>query len=152
MSGESIPAEVGPGTAVFGGTVNGAGMLHVRVEREYSDTTLARIIRQVDEAQAHQGEAQRFVADRFGALYTPAMFAVAALVAAGALVADGDGREWVYRALVLLTVSCSCALVISVPVSVVAAISRAARDSVWINGGGQLEGREAARPGGRSEF
>jgi Cd2+/Zn2+-exporting ATPase len=138
VTGESIPVEVGPGSAAFGGTLNGAGVLEVRVDREYADTTLARIIRQVEEAQAHQGQAQRF-ADRFGAVYTPAMFLLALVVAAVGLTAAGDPREWFYRALVVLTVSCSCALVISVPVSVVAAISRAARDGVLIKGGVHLE-------------
>ncbi|MGH9245254.1 MAG: heavy metal translocating P-type ATPase [Acidimicrobiales bacterium] len=139
VTGESIPVEIGPGgrhgVRRNGEWCRGAG---VRVDREYADTTLARIIRQVEEAQAHQGEAQRF-ADRFGAIYTPAMFALAVGVAVGGVIAGGDAREWLYRALVVLTVSCSCALVISVPVSVVAAISRAARDGILIKGGAHLE-------------
>lgn len=105
---------------------------------EYADTTIARIIRQVEEAQASRGQAQRF-ADRFGAVYTPAMFVLAAAVAVIPTLAVGDARLWIYRGLVMLTVSCSCALVISVPVSVVAAISRAAHDGILIKGGVYLE-------------
>jgi Cd2+/Zn2+-exporting ATPase len=138
VTGESIPVEAGPGSMVFGGTVNGTGALEIEVTKEYADTTLARIIRQVEEAQAHKGQAQRF-ADRFGAIYTPAMFILAAAVAIVPPLAVGDWREWVYRGLVVLTVSCSCALVISVPVAVVAAISRAARDGILIKGGMHLE-------------
>lgn len=93
ITGESVPVEVTPGSDVFGGTVNVTGALEVRVARPHADTTLARVIAQVEEAQAHRGRAQRF-ADRFGAVYTPAMFALAVVVAvAGALVA-GDAREW----------------------------------------------------------
>jgi Zn2+/Cd2+-exporting ATPase len=137
VTGESLPVEVTVGTVVFGGTVNGTGALEVEVTKPYADTTLARIIRQVEQAQAHRGGAQRF-ADRFGAIYTPVMVAVAAAVAAAGLVI-GDPRTWLYRGLVVLTVSCSCALVISVPVAVVAAISRAARDGILIKGGAHLE-------------
>lgn len=138
VTGESMPAEAGPGCEVFGGTVNGAGALRLRVSRPYADTVLARVIRQVEEAQARRGRAQRF-ADRFGAAYTPVMFGVAAAVAlSGSLL----GLGWavaVYRGLVVLSVSCSCALVISVPVAVVAAIARAARDGILIKGGACLE-------------
>jgi Cd2+/Zn2+-exporting ATPase len=137
ITGESMPVEVIPGAAVFGGTVNGPGALDVEVTKEYQDTTLARIVRQVQQAQAHRGRAQRF-ADRFGAVYTPLMFALAALVAAVGLVA-GDPQAWLYRGLVVLVVSCSCALVISVPTVVVAAVTRAARDGILIKGGAYLE-------------
>ena len=144
VTGESVPVEVTPGSVVFGGTVNGTGALEVEVTREYADTTLARIIRQVEEAQASKGQAQRF-ADRFGAIYTPIMFMLAAVVALVPPLFGGDWREWVYRGLVVLTVSCSCALVISVPVAVVAAISRAARDGILIKGGVYLESLGAIR-------
>lgn len=138
ITGESIPVEASAGTAVFGGTVNGSGALEIEVTREWAETTLARIIRQVEEAQAAKGRAERF-ADRFGAVYTPVMFGLAAAVAIVPTLLGGDSREWLYRGLVVLTVSCSCALVISVPVSVVAAISRAARDGILIKGGVYLE-------------
>lgn len=142
VTGESVPVEVGPGADVFGGTVNGNGTLHIQVTHAWSDTLLARVVRQVQDAQASRGQAQRF-ADRFGRVYTPLIFALAVLVAALPALLGADPREWVYRALVVLVVSCSCALVLSVPVAVVAAVSRAARDGVLIKGGVHLEGLAA---------
>lgn len=138
VTGESIPVEVAAGTDVFGGTVNGVGALEIRVTKEYADTTLARIIRQVEEAQSAKGSGQRF-ADRFGAVYTPAMFGLALVVALVPPLAGASAREWIYRALVVLVVSCSCGLVMSVPATVVAAISRAARSGILIKGGAYLE-------------
>ena len=138
VTGESVPIEVTSGSMVFGGSVNGTGAIDVEVTKEYNDTTLMRIIRQVEEAQAAKGQAQRF-ADRFGAVYTPAMFVLAGFIALVPPLLGGDWREWIYRGLVVLVVSCSCGLVISVPVSVVAAISRAARDGVLVKGGMYLE-------------
>lgn len=138
VTGESMPVDLGPGATVFGGTLNGDGALEVVVASAFADTVLARVIRQVEEAQANRGRAQR-LADRFGAVFTPAMLVLAALVAVtGPLVGLGL-RQAVYRGLVLLTVSCSCALVISVPVAVIAAIARGARDGILIKGGAYVE-------------
>ena len=138
VTGEPIPVEVGAGDDVFAGTVNGSGALTVKVTKPYADTTLARIIREVEEAQASKGRSQRF-ADKFGALYAPAMLGLAAIVAVVPPLVAGDWRAWFYRALVILVVSCSCALLISVPVAVVTAIARAARDGILIKGGAHLE-------------
>jgi Cd2+/Zn2+-exporting ATPase len=138
VTGEPIPIEVTAGVAVYGGTINGTGALQVQVSKHHTDTTLARVIREVEEAQASKGTAQRF-ADRFAAVYAPAMLAVAAVVAVVPPLLVGDFRGWLYRGLVVLTVSCSCALLISVPVSVVTAVARAARDGVLIKGGAPLE-------------
>jgi len=144
ISGESMPVEAAPGASVFGGTVNGLGALEIRVEKPYADTVLARIIRQVEEAQAAKGRGQRF-ADRFGAIYTPAMFMLAVMVASVPPLLGGDLRSWVYRSLVVLVVSCSCGLIMSVPVAVIAAVSRAARDGILIKGGLYLERLAAVR-------
>jgi Cd2+/Zn2+-exporting ATPase len=144
VTGESIPVEVAAGAEVFGGTVNGVGALEIRVTKEYADTTLARIIRQVEEAQSARGSGQRF-ADRFGAVYTPAMFGLALLVAVVPPLAGPSAREWIYRALVVLVVSCSCGLIMSVPAAVVAAISRAARSGILIKGGAYLEALATVR-------
>ncbi|WP_158852083.1 heavy metal translocating P-type ATPase [Saccharothrix deserti] len=139
ITGESMPVEVVPGGAVYGGTLNGDGALRVRVAKRYEDTVLARVIREVEEAQQNRGRAQRF-ADKFASVYTPAMIALAVLMTAfGPLLFDLTLAEAFYRALVVLIVSCSCALVLSVPVSVVSAIARAARDGVLIKGGAYLE-------------
>jgi Cd2+/Zn2+-exporting ATPase len=138
ITGEPIPVEVTAGSSVFAGTVNGSGALTVTVAKPYADTTLARIIREVEEAQASKGRSQRF-ADRFGAIYAPAMLGLAAVVAVIPPLITGDWRQWFYRSLVVLVVSCSCALLISVPTAVVTAIARAARDGILIKGGAQLE-------------
>jgi Zn2+/Cd2+-exporting ATPase len=144
VTGESIPVEVAAGAEVFGGTMNGVGALEIRATKEYADTTLARIIREVEEAQSAKGGGQRF-ADRFGAVYTPAMFGLALVIAVVPPLAGASAREWIYRALVVLVVSCSCGLVMSVPAAVVAAISRAARSGILIKGGAYLEALAAVR-------
>ncbi len=138
VTGEPIPVEVSTGSSVFAGTVNGSGALTITVTKPYADTTLARIIREVEEAQARKGHSQRF-ADAFGAIYAPVMLGLAILVALVPPLIAGDWKLWFYRALVVLVVSCSCALLISVPVAVVTAIARAARDGVLIKGGAHLE-------------
>jgi len=145
ITGESVPVDKGPGDEVFAGTVNGQGALTVRVTHLAADTTIARIIRMVEEAQAQKAPSQRFV-DRFARVYTPIVIAVAAAVAivpplagwlSGAFSAPFG--EWFYRALVLLVIACPCALVISTPVSIVSAIASAARAGVLIKGGAYLE-------------
>jgi len=138
VTGESMPVEISSGADVFGGTLNGDGVLRVEATKPYTDTVLARVIRQVEEAQANRGRAQRF-AERFGAVYTPVMFGLALLVTIAGPALGLSFADALYRALVILTVSCSCALVISVPVAVVAAIARGARDGILIKGGVHLE-------------
>ncbi len=147
ITGESVPAEKVPGQEVYAGTVNGQGALTVRVTRLAADTTIARIIKMVEEAQAQKAPSQRFV-DRFARVYTPAVIAIAAGIAflpplvgwlSGAGTFGALFGEWVYRALVLLVIACPCALVISTPVSIVSAIASAARAGVLIKGGSHLE-------------
>ncbi|MFJ6281294.1 heavy metal translocating P-type ATPase [Arthrobacter subterraneus] len=138
VTGESVPVEATVSTEVFGGSLNGNGVLRVQVTKEHYDTVLARVIERVEEAQAKRGGAERF-ADRFSAVYTPAMFVLAIVVALVLPLLGFEWREAIYRALVVLVVSCSCALVISVPVSVVTAIARGARDGILIKGGIYLE-------------
>jgi Cd2+/Zn2+-exporting ATPase len=145
ITGESMPVEAGPGAAVYGGTLNGQATLRIRVTKPFQDTVLARAIREVEEAEHNRGRAQRF-ADRFAAVYTPVMIALAAAMAvAGPLLFGLTWQESFYRALVVLIVSCSCSLVLSVPVSVVAAVARAARDGVLVKGGIYLERLAAVR-------
>jgi len=145
LTGESLPVDKGPGDEVCAGTINGHGALDVRVTRLVRDTRLARIIHLVETAQASRAPVQAFV-DRFARVYTPVVLALAVVIAlVPPLAAGADAAVWVYRALVLLVISCPCALVISTPVSIVAALSAAARNGVLIKGGAHLERLAAVR-------
>ena len=139
VTGESLHVDKAPGDEVFAGTINGRGALDVRVTRVRRDTTLARIIHLVERAQAQRAPSQTLV-DRFARVYTPSVIVLGMLVAiVPPLVAGAAWQPWIYRGLVLLVVSCPCALVISTPVSVVAALAGAARRGVLIKGGVHLE-------------
>lgn len=138
VTGESAPVQALPGTRVFGGSLNGDGVLRLGVTKEYEDTVLARVIEEVEVAQANRSGAERF-ADRFGAIYTPAMFVLGIAVSATLAILGFSWHDAIYRGLVVLVVSCSCGLVISVPVSVVTSIARGARDGILIKGGVYLE-------------
>lgn len=145
ITGESLPVEKTEGDAVYAGTINEAGSFEYRVTAVASNTTLARIIHAVEEAQGTKAPTQRFV-DSFARVYTPIVFAIALVVAiAPPLVLDGAWRDWIYRALVLLVIACPCALVISTPVTIVSGLAAAARRGILVKGGVYLEqGRRLA--------
>jgi Cd2+/Zn2+-exporting ATPase len=146
ITGESLPVNKAPGDEVLAGTVNGEGVLEVEVTRVFSDSTISRMIRLVEQAQSQRAPVERFV-DRFARWYTPAVVGLAVLLAAIPPLMFGapflnmpDGtRGWLYRALALLIVACPCALVISTPVTVVSALTSLARQGVLVKGGAFLD-------------
>jgi Cd2+/Zn2+-exporting ATPase len=138
VTGESTPVEKGPGDAVYSGSLNGGGGLLVRALREASDSTLQRIARLVEEAQATKAPAEQFV-DRFSRVYTPVVVAVAVVLAVVPPLLGASFGEWFYRALALLIIACPCALVISTPVTVVSGIGAASRRGILVKGGAALE-------------
>ncbi len=146
VTGESVPVQRGPGDEVMAGTVNGEGALEIRVTRPAGDAVIARIAQLVEQAQSQRSPAERFI-DRFARYYTPAVVVLAALVVAlpvflfGQPLLDGaDGSHgWLYRGLALLIIACPCALVISIPVTVVSSLTRLANLGVLVKGGAQLD-------------
>jgi len=138
ITGESKPIEKGVGDIVYAGTINNEGAFEFRVSRLASDTTLARIIHMVEEAQSRRAPSEQWV-ERFARVYTPSMILVAIAIAVFPPVFDGEWQRWFYEALVVLVIACPCALVISTPVSIVAGLATAARAGVLVKGGAFLE-------------
>jgi Zn2+/Cd2+-exporting ATPase len=138
VTGESTPVEKGPGDPVFSGTLNGQGALLVRATKRAEDSTLQRVVRMVEEAQAKKAPAEQFV-DRFSRVYTPAVVALAVVLAVLPPILGASFEEWFYRALALLIIACPCALVISTPVTVVSGIGAASRRGILVKSGAALE-------------
>lgn len=134
ITGESIPVPKQVGDSVYAGTINQDGFLEVRVTKKSDETLLSKIVKLVEEAQKKKSPAEKFI-DRFSKYYTPSIIVLAAIVATTpTLIFKLPFDEWIYRALVLLVVSCPCALVISTPVAMVSAIRSGAKNGVLIKG------------------
>jgi Cd2+/Zn2+-exporting ATPase len=139
ITGESLPVEKTIGDKVFAGTINQSGSLEYVVTAVANNSTLARIIHAVEQAQGARAPTQRFV-DSFSKIYTPSVFILALAVAViPPLFMDALWFDWIYRALVLLVVACPCALVISTPVTIVSGLAAAARKGILVKGGVYLE-------------
>ncbi len=139
ITGESMPVEKQRGDAVYAGTINEAGSFEYEVTAAAGETTLARVIRAIEEAQGARAPTQRFI-DRFASVYTPAVVGFAILIAVvPPLFFDAGWYDWIYRALVLLVIACPCALVISTPVTIVSGLAAAARQGILVKGGAYLE-------------
>jgi Cd2+/Zn2+-exporting ATPase len=140
VTGESVPRTKQPGDPVFAGTINTDAVLHVRVTATASDNTIARIITLVEEAQESKAPTARFI-DRFSVWYTPGVLIAGALVAiVPPLLLGQSWGEWVYKGLAILLIGCPCALVISTPAAIAAALSAGARRGLLLKGGAVLEG------------
>ncbi len=139
VTGESLPAAKQAGAKVYAGTLNGNGALHVKVTGTAQDSTLSKIVRLVEAAQERRPPSQQFI-DRFARLYTPAViFTAVSIALLGPLVGQQGWELWFYRSLALLIVACPCALIVSTPVTIVAALTNAAKQGILIKGGLYLE-------------
>jgi Cd2+/Zn2+-exporting ATPase len=144
LTGESIPRNVNPGDKVLAGFVNDGGRLLVRVEKGFGQTAVARILELVEEAESHKAPTEKFIS-RFAAIYTPVVVAIAAIIAiVPPIVMPSPSfaaslSTWVYRALVLLVISCPCALVVSIPLSYFGGIGSAARKKLLIKGANHID-------------
>ncbi|GAA4134728.1 heavy metal translocating P-type ATPase [Aminobacter aganoensis] len=139
VTGESVPKRKETGDNVFAGTVNQEGVLKVRVTASAADNTISRIIALVEEAQESKAPTERFI-DRFSKYYTPGVMVVAALIAIlPPLLAGAEWNTWIYRGLAVLLIGCPCALVISTPAAIAAALSAGARRGLLMKGGAVLE-------------
>ncbi|QGG55034.1 heavy metal translocating P-type ATPase [Paenibacillus sp. B01] len=139
ITGESLPVEKESGERVFGGSVNNEGLLKVRIEKAYQDSSLARILHLVEEAQETKTPTELFI-NKFARYYTPLIMIIAALVILiPPLFLGGDWGTWVYQGLAVLIVGCPCALILSSPIAIVSGITRNARNGILIKGGVFLE-------------
>ncbi len=139
ITGESMPVAKKPGDRVYAGTLNENGYLEIKTEKKPGETIISKIVKLVEEAERKKSPTEKFV-DRFARTYTPTVIILAAVVATiPPLLFNLPFEEWLYKALVLLVVSCPCALAISTPVSMVSSITSAARNGVLIKGGSHLE-------------
>ncbi len=139
VTGESVPVEKHRGDTVFAGSLNGEGSLEVKATATFENNTIARIVKMVEEAQERKGKSQQFI-ERFGRRYSPLVLLVGVLVAVlPPVLFGGDWMTWLARATVFIVAAAPCALVISIPITLVATLGTAARRGVLVKGGVFLE-------------
>lgn len=139
LTGESLPRPVGPGDEVLAGTINGSGLLTLEVTRVFGESAVSRILTMVEDAATRKAEAEQFIT-RFARIYTPVVVGLAVMLALGPpILGFGTFSEWLYRALVLLVISCPCALVLSVPLGYFAGLGAASTQGILLKGGAFLE-------------
>ncbi len=139
VTGESVPVEKQVGHPVFAGSINGEGALEIRATKTFADNTIARIITMVEEAQEKKGKSQRFI-ERFGARYSPIVLLIGILIAIlPPLFFGAAWVMWITRATVFIVAAAPCALVISIPITLVASLGTGARNGVLIKGGVYVE-------------
>ncbi|XEC92646.1 heavy metal translocating P-type ATPase [Paenibacillus tarimensis] len=139
ITGESLPVDKRPGESVYGGSINNEGLLTVRIDRAYHNSSLARILHLVEEAQETKTPTELFI-NRFSKYYTPLIILIAALVMfIPPLILGGDWIFWLYQGLAVLIVGCPCALILASPIAIISGITRNARHGILIKGGAHLE-------------
>ena len=138
ITGESMPVDKSPGEKVFGGSINNEGVMRVKITRVYEDSSLAKILHLVEEAQETKTPTEQFI-NRFAKYYTPSIMVVAAIVMLVPPLFGGTWGDWFYQGLAVLIVGCPCALIISSPIAIVSGIARNARNGILIKGGVFLE-------------
>ncbi len=139
LTGESVPREVSAGDSVVSGCVNLTGLLRIRTEKEFAESTVSRILELVENASSRKSRSEKFIS-KFARVYTPAVCASAlALAVVPPLCGLGEWSVWLYRALTFLVISCPCALVISIPLTFFAGIGGASREGILVKGSNYLE-------------
>lgn len=138
LTGESIPRHVSEGDEVLSGSINVGGVLTIKTTREFSDSTVSRILDMVENASMKKAKTENFIT-KFARYYTPAVCGIALLLAIIPSIITGNVSEWVFKALSLLVISCPCALVISVPMGFFGGIGSASKRGILVKGGGTLE-------------
>lgn len=139
ITGESLPRNIGPGDEILSGSVNNQGLLKVRVEKEYGESTVSKILDLVENASSKKADTENFIT-KFARYYTPVVVLLALLIAVlPPLILKEDFSQWIYNGAVFLVISCPCALVISIPLGFFGGIGGASKKGILIKGGNYLE-------------